>query len=28
MIDGIRWRVWVGAPWRNVPECYGSWQTV
>ncbi|MGW5667033.1 IS5 family transposase [Micromonospora sp. NPDC003776] len=28
LIDGIRWRVRVGAPWRDVPECYGPWQTV
>jgi transposase len=21
LIDGIRWRVRVGAPWRDVPEC-------
>ncbi len=26
LIDGIRWRVRTGAPWRDVPECYGSWQ--
>ncbi len=26
LIDGIRWRVRVGAPWRDVPACYGSWQ--
>ncbi|WP_166381146.1 transposase [Catellatospora methionotrophica] len=25
LIDGIRWRVRVGAPWRDVPDCYGSW---
>ena len=25
LIDGIRWRVRVGAPWRDIPECYGSW---
>src|SRR5438034_6993802 len=25
LIDGIRWRVRVGAPWRDVPERYGSW---
>jgi transposase len=25
LIDGIRWRVRVGAPWRDVPQCYGSW---
>ncbi len=28
LIDGIRWRVRVGAPWRDVPVCYGSWQAV
>lgn len=28
LIDGIRWRVRVGAPWRDVPGCYGSWQAV
>lgn len=28
LIDGIRWRIRVGAPWRDVPECYGSWQAV
>ena len=25
LIDGIRWRVRAGAPWRDMPECYGSW---
>lgn len=25
LIDGIRWRIRAGAPWRDVPECYGSW---
>ena len=25
LIDGIRWRIRVGAPWRDVPERYGSW---
>lgn len=25
LIDGIRWRTRVGAPWRDVPERYGSW---
>src|SRR5689334_4849659 len=25
LIDGIRWRVRVGAPWRDVPVAYGSW---
>ncbi|NUP34699.1 MAG: IS5 family transposase [Streptomycetaceae bacterium] len=28
LIDGIRWRVRVGAPWRDVPDCYGSWSAV
>ncbi len=28
LIDGIRWRVRVGAPWRDVPPQYGPWQTV
>jgi transposase len=28
LIDGIRWRVRVGAPWRDVPACYGTWQAV
>ena len=28
LIDGIRWRLRVGAPWRDVPTCYGSWQAV
>ncbi|GIJ81497.1 DDE transposase [Micromonospora phaseoli] len=28
MIDGIRWRMRVGSPWRDVPAAYGPWQTV
>ncbi len=28
LIDGIRWRVRVGAPWRDVPEQYAPWQTL
>ncbi|MFF0572981.1 IS5 family transposase [Streptosporangium saharense] len=28
LIDGIRWRVRIGAPWRDVPEHYGTWQAV
>jgi len=28
LIDGIRWRVRAGAPWRDVPAGYGCWQTV
>jgi transposase len=28
LIDGVRWRVRVGAPWRDVPERYGPWQSI
>nr|WP_211304048.1 IS5 family transposase [Pseudosporangium ferrugineum] len=28
LIDGIRWRIRAGTPWRDVPECYGSWAAV
>ncbi|WP_285498513.1 transposase, partial [Actinomadura sp. NBRC 104425] len=28
LMDGIRWRTRVGAPWRDVPERYGHWQSV
>ncbi|GLY68763.1 IS5 family transposase [Amycolatopsis taiwanensis] len=28
LIDGIRWRVRVGSPWRDIPPAYGCWQTV
>jgi transposase len=28
LIDGIRWRIRVGAPWRDVPELYAPWQTI
>lgn len=28
LIDGIRWRVRVGCPWRDVPEYYGHWRSV
>ena len=28
LIDGIRFRVRAGCPWRDVPERYGSWQSV
>jgi transposase len=28
LIDGIRWRAQTGAPWRDLPPCYGPWQTV
>lgn len=25
LIDGVRWRVRTGAPWRDMPAEYGSW---
>ncbi|SCE65411.1 Transposase [Micromonospora carbonacea] len=28
LIDGIRWRIRVGAPWRDVLPHYGSWSAV
>jgi hypothetical protein len=28
LIDGIRWRIRTGAPWRDVPACYGRWFSV
>jgi len=28
LIDGIRWRVRTGAPWRDVPARYGPWGSV
>ena len=28
LLDGIRWRVRVGSPWRDVPAQYGPWQTI
>jgi transposase len=28
LIDGIRWRTRTGAPWRDVPEPYGPWESV
>jgi transposase len=28
ILNGIRWRLKTGAPWRDVPERYGSWQTL
>ncbi|MFC4870044.1 IS5 family transposase, partial [Streptomonospora arabica] len=28
LVDGIRWRTRIGAPWRDVPERYGHWQSV
>ena len=28
IINGIVWKLATGAPWRDLPERYGSWQTV
>ncbi|MFD4401554.1 IS5 family transposase [Nocardia sp. NPDC058499] len=28
LIDGIRWRIRTGSPWRDIPPAYGPWQTV
>ena len=28
MVNGILWRLKTGAPWRDLPERYGPWQTV
>ncbi|MFG2559342.1 transposase [Streptomyces sp. NPDC048496] len=28
LIDGVRWRVRTGVPWRDLPAEYGPWQTV
>lgn len=28
LVNGIRWRVRTGAPWRDIPPEYGSWQAI
>jgi transposase len=28
VINGILWRLRTGAPWRGVPEKYGSWNSI
>ncbi len=28
VVNGILWRLATGAPWRDLPERYGPWQTV
>jgi len=28
MLNGMLWKVKTGAPWRDLPERYGPWQTV
>ncbi|WP_390621359.1 IS5 family transposase [Gimesia panareensis] len=27
-INGIIWVLNAGAPWRDIPDCYGKWQTI
>jgi transposase len=27
VVNGILWRLRTGAPWRDLPSCYGPWQT-
>ena len=28
VINGILWILRTGAPWRDLPNCYGAWETV
>ena len=28
MVNGILWRLRTGAPWRDLPERYGNWNSV
>ena len=28
LIDGIRWRIRIGSPWRDVPAEYAPWPTI
>ncbi len=28
LLNGMLWRLKTGAPWRDLPERYGKWQTV
>lgn len=28
VVEGIIYRYRVGIPWRDLPECFGQWQTV
>src|SRR5438270_2852464 len=28
ILNGILWRLHTGAPWRDIPEYYGSWETI
>jgi len=28
LLNGILWRLHTGAPWRDIPERYGPWETI
>jgi transposase len=28
IVNGILWRLHTGAPWRDIPECFGRWETI
>jgi len=28
VLNGLLWRLRTGAPWRDIPECYGPWSTI
>ena len=28
LLNGVLWILRTGAPWRDLPECYGPWRTV
>ncbi len=28
VVDAILWMARTGAPWRQLPECFGSWKTI
>ena len=27
-VEGTAWKYWTGAPWRDVPEHFGKWNTI
>ena len=28
ILNGLRWRLRTGCPWRDIPERYGKWETI
>ena len=28
VVEATAWRYWTGAPWRDVPERFGNWNTI